>query len=276
MPELPEVDEMVTALKQRQLIGSVLTGVLGTHVPRYLAESDAVEGISLREIWRKGKYVVLCTSAGTLLLHNKFTGYWDTSNQPWGFDYVEFKRPNIAKDIRLSFVLDDGRDHLRLHDARALATVKWFSSKHPEELTYLRQQGPDWIETPNTHPAFLPKTFKHLIDRFLNGCATKKPIKQVLLDQGVLAGVGNIYACELLWRRKIRPNTPSETLSDDSLLALMSEARMLLMESIEAKINYEQILKIFRAKECPRCRGAVTRTEESGRGTYWCEKCQTG
>jgi formamidopyrimidine-DNA glycosylase len=107
-------------------------------------------------------------------------------------------------------------------------------------------------------------------------CNSRKSIKELLLDQSKIAGVGNIYAAEALWFAGIDPRRIANTLpplGPRSRFELFLSIRSVLRQALERRLNYNG-LKIYRRDVCPVCGGTVTAEDIKGRTTYWCPTCQ--
>jgi len=149
-----------------------------------------------------------------------------------------------------------------------------------QEIDFLKTAGPEPLEDDFT------------ADRFIERLRTRKnsPIKAVLLDQKVLAGVGNIYADESLWAAKIHPSAPVDKISGTKLVALHNDLRTILRLAIKKggstdrnyvnaegkKGSYIQFAQVFRrqGQPCPSCGTPIEKIRVAGRGTHICPKEQ--
>lgn len=280
MPELPEVESMVGYLQGCGLVGAKIYGVQAHHYRfNEIAASEGLVGATITGISRKAKYMIFRTDAGILLCHNKFTGYWEHSQKPWSFDYVEYKRPpNKMTDVR--FVLDvlpSGTPHigprLMFHDARCLADLGFYPGiTSAKSIKKLAGMGPDVMVTPTLDSEFVADSWT--LDVFLKGLKRKNAIKLHLLDQTVQAGIGNIAACEALWHSEINPLKPAGQLSVLEAKALHKAVLDYMQVSIQNKLEYGKYLQVFRVKECVKCKSEVKRITQANRGTYLCPSCQ--
>ena len=115
---------------------------------------------------------------------------------------------------------------------------------------------------------------------------SKAPIGRLIMDQSVMAGIGNIYRSEILWRQSIHPETPGSAISRDMFDCIWNDAKELLAIGVKhnaiittntnprAKSRYRERVNIFAKTICPTCKGAIRRFEISGRRAYLCETCQ--
>ena len=135
--------------------------------------------------------------------------------------------------------------------------------------------GPDVLR-PDANPDFA----------FEKISRSKAPIGRLIMDQSVMAGVGNIYRSEILWRQAIHPETPGKAIGREKFDQIWNDARTLLAIGVErnaivtvfdgqsAKRGYSKKYNIFGKTNCPNCKGGIRRFEISGRRTFVCETCQ--
>lgn len=264
---------MVTYMRDALPVGTTITSMLW-NIKRHKGMKDISDCV-IEGITRKAKYIILHLNDGILLCHNKFTGYWSLDIKPWTFDYLEYDRKPGPKDIRATFnVMGPDGTHglLEYHDARLLGELEFFKgTKDPTLIERLNHLGPDVVETPTLTPAFRNTlwdfcAFQHAMK------TTGQPIKLALLDQRRQAGIGNIYACEALWRASINPFGKAKDCK--SLHPLYTAIKEVMSEALSHKVDYDKYIKVFRRDKCERCNTAITRSEQANRGTYWCQVCQ--
>jgi formamidopyrimidine-DNA glycosylase len=171
---------------------------------------------------------------------------------------------------------------LFFNDQRKFGWVKLLPTSEVENLDFLRKVGPE----PLTGDCDLPRQFLSNIRRHNN-----TTVKAALLDQTVIAGIGNIYADESLWVARVHPTTRVRDLSDAKLHTILREAIDVMNKSIASggstmknyiradgrKGNYlEKFANVFRRDglPCPRCGTTIAKTKVAGRGTHFCPKCQ--
>jgi formamidopyrimidine-DNA glycosylase len=270
VPELPEVETVRRTLQPA--LGAVIAAVWdsgkGLHMRRKppRARLRKLVGARIEDIRRHGKYLFVDFDTGTtMLVHLGMTGR---------FVIVAEGTPR-PKHTHLVLWLKDGRE-LRFVDARRFGQLDAFAKSKPPELGL----GPDPIV--------------HGIDvgAFLARAKTRKsPLKAFVLDQSVLAGVGNIYASEALWRAKLRPTLRAHRLTPATATRLADAISEVLNHALEhngttlrdfvsaegaAGENADYLWVYGRAgKPCPRCRNAIRRAVHQGRATYYCPTCQT-
>ncbi|MDP2240921.1 MAG: bifunctional DNA-formamidopyrimidine glycosylase/DNA-(apurinic or apyrimidinic site) lyase [Burkholderiales bacterium] len=270
MPELPEVETTRRGLAPL-LVGKRIKAAIVRHhglrqpVPRNLPQLLA--GATIRKLTRRGKYLLFDCGTGTLILHLGMSG------RLW---LVKAGAP-VEKHDHFDLVLDNGTV-VRLRDPRRFGLVLW----HPGD--------------PLDHPllaAIGPEPFSSEFDGALLHRVTRKrsvAIKQVLMDSHVVAGVGNIYANEALFRAGIRPATPAQRLTRARCDVLAEKVRDTLQDAIVAggsslrdyvgsdglAGNFQsQFLVYGRAGQpCRRCGGSIKEIRQGQRATCYCPHCQ--
>lgn len=269
MPELPEVETVVRALRP-QLVGHTIQDVWNQW-PRHIARPDLpelrlrVQGLQVENLTRRAKYIVMQLSGGEhLLFHLKMTGH---------LAVVAADEP-VTKHTHTVFALDGGVE-LRFTDTRKFGRV-YLVRDLADVLTGL---GPEPLEAEFTPAVLQQRLQKH-----------KRAIKPTLLDQTVLAGVGNIYADEALHEAGIHPTRPANSLSQAEVVALHTGIQQVLSLGIEregasishyvkpdgTKGDMQNAVAVFRrtGMNCYRCGRAVERIILGGRSTHFCPGCQ--
>lgn len=237
--------------------------------------SDIRESINKQKInavYRAGKVLLFELDRGTILCHNAMSGFWDTDDEPWTFDYVEGKRTATEKDVRTHIpLMDASRKHvhvLRFHDSRMFGNLKYYECR-AREVPHLDKLGPEALIT----KCMLPnRPVWNVLDTVL--LAKKSPIKNLLLQQELVAGVGNIYATEALFMAGIHPERPGTSLKSGELAKLFDCTVTILTCALNNKLQYGNYLQIYRKKVCPTCGKNVQRKAISGRSSYFCVLCQ--
>jgi formamidopyrimidine-DNA glycosylase len=275
MPELPEVETIVRKLRRGEAmerglpaysppIGHVVTSVW-TDWPRAAFPSAEVvaQGLPDRRIEsidRRGKYVVIALPPAYLLIHLKMSGRLEVvrSGTPRG------------KHVHYVFVLDNSYE-LRFSDARKFGRV--YLVDDPEQVT--GALGPEPLEA-----AFTLRVFRQMMQR------KSGALKPLLLDQTFVAGIGNIYADEALWRARLHPLRAANTLGPDQVAALYRGIRQALSDGIRhegAAIdwvypegNYQDHMRVYgrAGQPCRRCGALIRRVVVGQRGTHFCPRCQ--
>jgi formamidopyrimidine-DNA glycosylase len=262
MPELPEVEAAVRVLR-RAVSGRALVRLRLTHpaLRRRVTRSQlaSVRDHRISRVERRGKHQLIVLEDGpTIVAHFRMTGDWDVGT-------VAEAEPVYT---RASFELDDGT-RVALVDPRALSTV----TVHRDVEDALPALGPEATDV--------------TVDARALGAALARrrgPIKPALLDQRVLAGLGNIYAAEALWRARIDPRTAATTLTPDRLTTLLAGIRAVLARAGRRPARYRDSGDDFPGRfqvydregsPCRRCGTSIERITQAGRSTYFCPGCQT-
>jgi formamidopyrimidine-DNA glycosylase len=273
MPELPEVETIRTSLEPR-LLGRRLEDVeiLDSRLTRPIDPAEVAAklvGERVAAVDRRGKYLIVRFESGlVLLIHLRMTG-----NLAHSSNGASAAEPHLRAVVRL----DDGSD-ITYRDVRRFGT--WLVLRADELDPYLAARlGAEPLEA-----AFTPRD---LADR-LTG--RRAPVKAVLLDQRTLAGVGNIYADEALWRARVDPRRAAGDLAKPELGALHRGIRRALEAGIARQGatlrdyrmpdgnagGMQHEFKVYgRAGEpCSRCGTPIEKTRIAGRGTWFCPGCQ--
>jgi len=259
MPELPEVEFVVRRLR-RLARGRVIRAVHVHHAAqrRGLGARDvrALAGRTIAAVARRGKHQLITLDDGaTLLVHFRLNGDWE---------YTRVADP-LPRHARVSLELGDGR-RVSLTDSRALCTMVRFPAGALPDLGL----GPEPEDDTLTAAALRTRlSRKH------------GPIKPALLDQAVLAGVGNIYAAEACWHARIHPAAPARRLSLARVARLLAGLRTTLADGHlnagryhrgERQVPFEVYDRA--GEPCRRCGSAIRRITQAARGTWFCPRCQ--
>ncbi|MCP4421843.1 MAG: DNA-formamidopyrimidine glycosylase [Chloroflexi bacterium] len=269
MPELPEVETVVRALRQ-PLIGRSVIGVRNDwprhiHTPTLDELRARIHGCQFKAIKRRAKYLVFTLTQGeTLIIHLRMSGH---------LAVVDGQQP-ADKHVHTAFLLDNGQE-LRFRDIRKFGTVDLVNN--PDFI--LGKLGPEPLED-NFTPAILHER--------LNG--RSRAIKPLLLDQHFIAGVGNIYADEALFYAKLHPTRPANSLNQSDISLLHGAIQKVLRMGIEregasielylkpdgSKGDMQNAMAVFRriGEPCYNCGRPIERIVLGGRSTHFCPQCQ--
>lgn len=263
MPELPEV-EAIAGVVARHSVGQVIESCEVVREPTghpYFGGQSPV-GHRVRRVYRRGKRVLIELDRDAWIdCHNAMTGYWDYEDEPWTFDYVE--GPRVPGDhVRARLLLSNGRT-LRFNDARLFGRLRLVDG------AMLPRLGPELLETP-LGPAGAPVITLEGFARWM--LSDPRPVKQALMDQDCLAGIGNIYASEACHLAGVDPGRPANQVYPGLIPVLLEALRCAVLHSIP-QVTYSW-LKVYRRSACGSCGSSVIRTELAGRATFHCERCQ--
>lgn len=273
MPELPEVETVVRDVRPHVVGGRILrvrhASPLMIASPRQFA--SRLKGETILALDRVGKWMFLRLAGGdTLVLHLGMTGR------------LAVQEPNavVAPHTHLRIQFDDGGRELRFCDPRRFGEVVLYRPEEWERRFGDGRLGPDALRI----------TAKQLSAAFAK---SNRNLKSVLLDQRVVAGVGNIYADEILYAARLAPSTRARDLNPDQIQRLRRCMRAILERSIAANGTtirdyvtgqgvpgeFQNRLAVYGRADQP-CKNCSTRIElirtiVSGRSTYWCPRCQS-
>ncbi len=269
MPELPEVESLRLYLMSRELVGRTITDV-DADWPGVENTEDGRGGLShlpgrrIEGFSRTGKNLIVGLDRGVLWLHMGMTGKLAVMNP--GDEPLRF--------TRVTFYLDDER-RVELDDPRRWAGVR-FEESATDVLDGL---GPDALDDSLTEDAFVRRVKRR-----------RSPVKSVLMDQSVLAGVGNIYADEALHRAGIHPGRRADRISQKRLVQLHTAIRVSLMQALSYIVDhpdelgrpyvvdaYDDRMRLQRKKgsTCPDCSAPLRTQKFGGRTSYFCPQCQS-
>jgi formamidopyrimidine-DNA glycosylase len=281
MPELPEVETVRVGLAKWTVgrtidtVDSLHPRAIRRHLPGPVDLAQRLAGRTITEVQRRGKYLWLVLDDGPDCL----IGHLGMSGQ---FLMVAPEQP-AGPHLRARIGFTDGGDQLRFVDQRT------FGGLHLDELV------PD---PPTTVPAGLAHIARDPLDSHFDDArwiteARKRntTIKRLLLDQGSLSGVGNIYADEGLWRAGLHGDRPVNKLSRAALAKLLAELRVVFAEALLAggtsfdslyvNVNgqsgyFERSLNVYgrEGEPCRRCGRPIVRMKWMNRSSYFCPRCQ--
>jgi formamidopyrimidine-DNA glycosylase len=274
MPELPEVETVRRQLHNRiagKTIREVVIYKTGREQPVGKRFVQKVVGRRLLGVKRRAKILIFELDDGLAILgHLKMTGKFVFLN-PTTYNL----KPTPSKHDRILFVFDS-KTHLIWNDVRMFGYLKVVT--HDEAQEALLKYGPEPLES----------TAEELAKR-LHKKSTRS-IKATLLDQTVIAGVGNIYADESLFRAGIRPTRKTNKLTGDERLKLAQEIKNVLSESLSQKgtsandyVDTEgekggflEFLRVYgrTGKPCRKCKSPIKKMFVAQRGTHYCTRCQ--
>lgn len=270
MPELPEVETVRQTLR-RKIIGKEIIGV--DCIYEKIVQTDINEfktrliGQTITEVERLGKYLLIKLEEDYLISHLRMEGKYFLRAQGLPRD----------KHDHIVFRFSDGTE-LRYNDVRKFGTMHL---KRIEDL-YIGEP----LEKLGLEPFDVRFDLAYMKQKFLS----KRAIKNVLLDQNIILGLGNIYVNEVLFITGLNPNRPASTLSDRDLenikeaaITVLNKAIKLGGTTIRSYYSDDQISGLFQnellvhGKEhenCPRCGSKIRKMKVGGRGTYYCPQCQ--
>lgn len=289
MPELPEVETVRRGLSAL-IVGKVIQEVSSDtekSFPNTKADvNQFLVGSTITAIRRRAKLLIVTLSTGySLLIHLKMTGQLvfvgKTPESRFGAGHPSASLVNALPDksTRVTLLFTDGTK-LFFNDQRKFGWMRLLPTIEIPNINFMQTVGPEPLSKNFTSDIF--------IQRFRRRLRTN--IKAALLDQAVIAGVGNIYADESLWGAKIHPKRIVASIRDEELTLLYHELRRVMNLAIRKggsssrnyvnaegkRGSYLDFARVFRREglPCPRCGTTIEKLRVAGRGTHICPTCQ--
>ena len=271
MPELPEVETTLRGIVphiEGHIVQSVVVRQRKLRWAVPLELESELKGQNIFEISRRGKYLLLRTGSGTVMIHLGMSGNLRVVGDEEG----------AKKHDHVDIIMDNGKA-LRFHDPRKFGCVLWFK-EDPAEHALLMKLGPEPLSDAFNSDYFFKLSRKRQV-----------PIKTFIMDSHNVVGVGNIYANEALFAAGIQPERKAGSVSKQRYSRLVDEIRRILQEAIEVggttlkdfvggdgKPGYfKQSLNVYgrRAEPCVNCGKPLKEIRLSQRSTVYCGACQT-
>jgi formamidopyrimidine-DNA glycosylase len=287
VPELPEVETVRRGLSELIIGKTVLTVEHDTPkgFPNAAADVDQfLIKAKMTAVRRRAKVLLIdLSSSYTLVIHLKMTGQLVFRGVSIAFGAGHPNESLIGelpdRSTRVTWTFTDG-SHLYFNDQRKFGWVRLVPTLEVPNIDFMKKVGPEPLESDFTVEAFTGRFTRR----------AKTSIKAALLDQTVVAGVGNIYADESLWGTKIHPQRLVASLTSDEFCRLYIELRAVMNLAIEKggstdknyvnaegkRGSYLTFARVFRreGKPCPRCGVTIIKFKAAGRGTHICPHCQ--
>ena len=286
MPELPEVETVRRGLSALIIGKGIKAEHHDTEKGFPNAPYDVTQfliGATITDVRRRAKVLLIDLSTNyTLVIHLKMTGQLVfRGEQVFGAGHPNEsligELPDRSTRVTLEFT--DG-SHLYFNDQRKFGWMRLMPTIEVPNIDFMKKVGPEPLEDDFTS--------KEFAERFTR--RGKTSIKAALLDQTVVAGVGNIYADESLWGAKIHPKRLVNTVTDEEFSLLYTELRAVMNVAIEKggstdknyvnaegkRGSYMDFARVFRREglTCPRCSAEIIKFKAAGRGTHICPVCQ--
>lgn len=273
MPELPEVETMVLGLRKK-IMGKKIIDTWADekkliHHPSFYVFKRELKGRRFKNIKRRGKIIVSeLEPKGFLLFHPKMTGHF----------LVLEDRNFEDKTIHLMLSLDGGQ-YLAWSDQRKFSRIEFWLVKKEKNVPWLNEIGINPLS-----PKLSFDDFNKLMGQ------RKNRVKSWLMDQRFVAGIGNIYASEILWAAQVNPEKKICDLTISEKNKIFLNMKKILNRAIikkgtsvgefrdveDRKGNYGSFLKVYRKSEqnCQRCGQTIRKKIIGNRSTYYCPNCQ--
>jgi len=289
MPELPEVETTVRGLRQKVLGRTFIN--FWTDSPKIIKKPSSLKKFKkeikckkIKKIERRGKNILFHLSGNkTLLIHQKISGHllfgkWKKKGDSWQAPPGPLA-DKINSFIRVIFVFKN-KQMMALSDLRKFAKVVLWDTIKLLESDSFRKLGQEPLER-----SFTFKKFKQALAN------RKNKIKQALMNQEIIAGIGNIYSDEILFKAKISPLRTVNSLKEKELRKTYSAIKSILKQAIKSKGDsfsdyriitgekgeFQETTKVYQktGERCPRCKTIIKRIKIGGRSSHFCPKCQT-
>ena len=271
MPELPEVQTVTDFLNKSNFPGKIIHSIESPNGYESVCNHNSIANFQsflqkkqILKIWRRGKFIIIELNAGFLLFHLRMTGQL----------IHKLKTDSELKYVSLQINFQD-KSKLFFRDTR-----KFGRAYISNNLIWLEKQL-------GIEPLSNELTSKWLYSLFKSH---NRMVKPLLLDQSIIAGLGNIYVDEALWDAKIHPNSICSKIEQKKIYSLCNSIKDILTNAIKyngttiidfsygtnKKGTFKNELKVFRRdnKPCLRCNSVITKIFVAQRGTHYCKKCQ--
>lgn len=288
MPELPEVETVRIGLSA--LLPGKQVVAVDFDWPKSFPNADSdikafLIGATVTEVRRRAKVLIIdLDSDYSLIVHLKMTGQLvfrsNDDTKRFGAGHPTRSLVEQLPDKSTRVTLDFGDSKLFFNDQRKFGWMRLLPTIEIPEIDFFKKVGPEPLANDFTDKAFIQRLQRR----------KKSNIKAVLLDQTVIAGIGNIYADESLFAAKIHPTTLVKDIPTGKLTTLFQALQAVLRMSIEKggstdknyvdakgkKGSYVTFAKVFRRNglPCPECGTIIEKSRVAGRGTHTCPTCQ--
>jgi len=278
MPELPEVEAVARTLRPlvegRRIRCLHVFHAIALKPQSPIDVSRMVEGRRIEKVFRRGKYLFLALDRGLVEMHFRFDGQlaWFSSAKE-----LETKANTRPEGVHVDVAFELSNGVLGFADRRHFGRVHAWERE--TACPPLRKLGLDAFSK-----EFTPGELHRRASR------SKRPLKEFLLDQTRIAGIGNIYSSEALWHARLDPRRPANSLDRKKSAKLHKAIVYVLRRALECcqdpppdfrDANWwfqglEKILRVYQREElaCRRCGRQIQRVEQGGRSTYFCGHCQ--
>lgn len=267
MPELPEVETVLRTLEKQIKdlkiidINILYKPIINENITKF---KKTLIGQHFRKFIRRGKYLLFEMDDIVLVSHLRMEGKY----------FIKNSNEQIEKHTHVIFKLNNKKD-LRYNDVRKFGRFELLEKK--DNYDVFKNLGPE--------PFSNEFSFKYVKNYFNK---LKKPLKEVLLDQSFVSGIGNIYADEICFSIKVKPTTLCYKIKDDTIKDLIKNTRIILKKAIKAggttirsytsslgvTGRFQLKLNVHTMSNCKKCGSKIKKIRVGGRGTYYCPKCQ--
>lgn len=272
MPEKPEVITVANNLK-KLIVGKKIIdcNIYWDNIISFPVSDEfrkQIIGQKIEAINTRGKWIIISLSSDALLVHLRMEGKF----------MFRKKGDTIGKHEHVEFVLDDDIS-FRFHDVRKFGKMYLINKDEVNDVKPLNELGYEYYDDELTK--------EYLYEVFQN---KRLPIKTVLLDQSIIAGIGNIYDDEILFMSEINPLRKACDITIDECEKIINNTKIVLEKAIKlggttikSFTSSEGVHGLFQnellvhgkvGEKCSKCSNDIIKIKVGGRGTYYCEKCQ--
>lgn len=263
MPELPEVQTVINGL-QEKVIGKNIVQIIEHRAGTLIWHTEEHDLGSIKAISRRGKYIIFVTDKEyKIVIHLRMTGKLIFEKN------YNFKTAHCRAEIIFS-----DATKLLFNDIRTFGKIEIYKLK--DRIKALEELG--------VEPLSEDLNLKYLKEKLKN---KEAPIKNILLDQRIIAGLGNIYACEILYRAGVKPQRKGKRLRNKDIENLINYTKEVLEEALkhngttisdyrnidDKTGEFQKFLRVYGKEKC-NCGNEIRRIKQAGRSTYYCPRCQ--
>lgn len=272
MPELPEVEIVKEGLRRVLVSGVTISNVAfrrkNIRSPLPLKSVHKIIGQPLTVIRRRAKYIIIETPNAAIISHLGMTGTWRAESHPTTFKTHDHVVLELSNGMLLVY-----------NDPRRFGVFDIIDLDKLNSDLRFRELGPEPLSTDFDFDYMWAKSRKKTA-----------PVKSFLMDQRIVVGVGNIYACEALFEAGVSPLVPAGRLTSEQITRVIAAVRRILQQSIEAggssisdytgvdekEGSYQDNHLVYgrKGEPCHKCSHPISVKVIAGRSTFWCVKCQ--
>ena len=286
MPELPEVEVVKKSLESKLINLTIKRVFINNNKLRYKINNKEfykIKGLKIISFKRRSKYLLINLNQNlTILSHLGMTGKFliINKNKKYKTSFYYSLKDSNNKHHHLTLYLSKGFK-LIYNDVRKFGFIKLYQSQNINECSHLKFLGPEPL-TKNFNADYVNKYFSN----------KKIKIKNLLMNQKFIAGLGNIYCNEILFLCKISPNRIVKKISKQEIIKIVKFTKKILIKSITQggssikdftnidgqNGNFQQVFNVYNREErkckAKNCLGTVQKVYTSGRSSFYCPKCQ--
>ncbi len=287
MPELPEVTTMVNdlnrAVSKRTVVDVWTDAEKLVKKPNFSEFKRIIVGRRIEHIRRKGKVIIFTLQGGKILFwHPKLTGHfligkWKQEGNVWRPEKKSAAEDPVNRFIHIILRLDND-SMLAFSDLRKFARIELWGANKADKAQIVKAIGVDALEIGL-------KEFKDIVKK-----SKKKKIKQLLMEQKLIAGIGNIYSDEILFLAGVHPLRAADSLESKELKKIHQAIKEILLKAIEFagasvsdfrrisgdKGKFQETIEVYRCqgRKCSKCGTIIERKKLNNRSAHFCPKCQ--